>query len=508
MPDYSTIETTLASIVASPRTLDLLRDLHKQALDEPPYVSTDGPTSMALDKFVALDPDKCAFIYLLLRSMQARFVVEAGTSFGVSTIYLALAVAQNSDSQPDSQPGKVIATENEAIKSARAREHWSAAGDNIEKYIELREGDLRETLKIDLPDQVDLLLLDIWTPLALPTLKLVQPRMRPGATVVVDNNLAAKMGYKDLVTYLEDPANGFKIKQPVEVKEDAISVGEFRGFSGRGTEATYVGSPVESSNIDVFAVHLQTGKVRRLTSHPEYCDPVAISPDDQWVAIEDTRGTDRQMWLSGMRNIPPITDLITTSVTPATRNSGQQRYFRPYLLDRYGDRGQYFGQKINGGQGVAGSGDLDDPEWNAMADPRWSPDGTQVVYWEAQTIIPACGGKNPLPCCPSREPGGRRTRVVLATLSTRKPLKLSAVKPISDEIPWGVPYSPSEANPARLAPPAGNYTLKGTREGYADVEVVGRNDGSISEISVTYYGYSDDGSTLLNGFEWKPRHYH
>lgn len=278
-------------------------------------------------------------------------------------------------------------------------------------------------------------------------------------------------------------------------------MGEFRGFSGRGTEATYVGSPVESSNIDVFAVHLQTGKVRRLTSHPEYCDPVAISPDDQWVAIEDTRGTDRQMWLSGMRNIPPITDLITTSVTPATRNSGQQRYFRPYLLDRYGDRGQYFGQKINGGQGVAGSGDLDDPEWNAMADPRWSPDGTQVVYWEAQTIIPACGGKNPLPCCPSREPGGRRTRVVLATLSTRKPLKLSAVKPISDEIPWGVPYSPSEANPARLAPPAGNYTLKGTREGYADVEVVGRNDGSISEISVTYYGYSDDGSTLLNGFE-------
>ncbi|KAL6359987.1 hypothetical protein LRP88_05683 [Fusarium phalaenopsidis] len=115
-------------------------------------------------------------------------------------------------------------------------------------------------------------------------------------------------------------------KQPVEVKgdaifvnQDAIAVGEFRGFSGRGTEATYVGFPVKSSNIDVFAVHLQTGKVRRLTSHPEYCDPVAISPDDQWVTIEDTRGTDRQMWLSGMRNIPPITDLITTSVTSATR---------------------------------------------------------------------------------------------------------------------------------------------------------------------------------------------
>ncbi|KAI1041236.1 related to O-methyltransferase [Fusarium fujikuroi] len=207
MPDYASIETTLASIAASSQTIELLRDLHKQALDEPPYVSTDGPASTALDKFVALDPDKCAYVYLLLRSMKARFVVEAGTSFGVSTIYLALAVSQNAGSQP----GKVIATENEPTKAVKARKYWSQAGDDIEKFIELREGDLRETLKTDLPEQVDFLLLDIWTPLALPTLKLVKPRMKPGATVVADNTEAAKAGYKDLMAYLEDTANGFKL---------------------------------------------------------------------------------------------------------------------------------------------------------------------------------------------------------------------------------------------------------------------------------------------------------
>ncbi|KAL7759689.1 hypothetical protein ACKLNR_009779 [Fusarium oxysporum f. sp. zingiberi] len=207
MPDYASIETTLASIAASSQTIELLRDLHKQALDEPPYVSTDGPASTALDKFVALDPDKCAYVYLLLRSMKARFVVEAGTSFGVSTIYLALAVSQNSGSQP----GKVIATENEPTKAFKARKYWSQAGDDIEKFIELREGDLRETLKTDLPEQVDFLLLDIWTPLALPTLKLVRPRMKPGATVVADNTEAAKAGYKDLMAYLEDTTNGFKL---------------------------------------------------------------------------------------------------------------------------------------------------------------------------------------------------------------------------------------------------------------------------------------------------------
>ncbi|KAF4340892.1 O-methyltransferase [Fusarium beomiforme] len=207
MPDYASIETTLVSIAASSQTIELLRDLHKQALDEPPYVSTDGPASTALDKFVALDPDKCAYVYLLLRSMKARFVVEAGTSFGVSTIYLALAVAQNSGPQP----GKVIATENEPTKAVKARKNWSQAGDDIGKFIELREGDLRETLKTDLPEQVDFLLLDIWTPLALPTLKLVKPRMKPGATVVADNTEAAKAGYKDLVAYLQNTANGFKV---------------------------------------------------------------------------------------------------------------------------------------------------------------------------------------------------------------------------------------------------------------------------------------------------------
>src|SRR5512144_1120250 len=44
------------------------------------------------DKFVALDPEKCDLCYMLCRALNARRVVEFGTSFGVSTIYLAAAV--------------------------------------------------------------------------------------------------------------------------------------------------------------------------------------------------------------------------------------------------------------------------------------------------------------------------------------------------------------------------------------------------------------------------------
>jgi len=82
-----------------------------------------------LDKFIALDEDKCHFVYQLLCATGATHVVEAGTSFGVSTIYLALAVGRNVGGVPGK--GKVIATEKESQKAERAREHWREAGETV-----------------------------------------------------------------------------------------------------------------------------------------------------------------------------------------------------------------------------------------------------------------------------------------------------------------------------------------------------------------------------------------
>lgn len=74
--------------------------------------------------------------------------------------------------------------------------------------------------------------------------------------------------------------------------------------------------------MDVFAINLYTGKIRRLTSHTEYVDLVDISPDDKWTAAMDTRGSNRQMFMAGMQQIPPINDLIVTTVASSTRNNG------------------------------------------------------------------------------------------------------------------------------------------------------------------------------------------
>ncbi|KAH8647011.1 hypothetical protein BGZ61DRAFT_501285 [Ilyonectria robusta] len=275
------------------------------------------------------------------------------------------------------------------------------------------------------------------------------------------------------------------------VSSSIAETSTLRGFSGPGDEIVYIGYPAESSNLDAFSVNMQTGKVRAITNHPEYIDPIDGSPDGKWWAIMDTRGTDRQMFLSGMRNIPPITDLVSAAITSSTRNNGARRFFVPYLLDNYGDRGSYYGQKINGpGFDVLGSGSLNDPQWNGRADPRWSPDSTKVVYWEAQTVSPACGGPNPLPCFQSKEPQGKDVRMVLAKFTSRTPSKFIPVAPVR------------RSPPDRPVPPPGTYRLAAKSSGYASVTLAGAaNSSGIIGVAVTYNDYSDDGETFLNGFE-------
>src|SRR5215813_798186 len=157
------------------------------------------------DKLVALDRDKAQFCYQLCRALRARRVVEAGTSFGVSTLYLAAAVRDNL--REDGGTGIVIGTEHEPEKAKAARAHFIEAG--LSGLIELREGDLRETLR-DVAGPVDFMLVDIWTPMARPALERVAPHLRRGAIVVSDNTRQFGAGYEDYFRFLADPRNGLR----------------------------------------------------------------------------------------------------------------------------------------------------------------------------------------------------------------------------------------------------------------------------------------------------------
>ncbi len=150
------------------------------------------------DKLVALDRDKAEFCYLLCRALRATRVVEAGTSHGVSTLYLAAAVRDN---QVDD--GVVIGTEHEAHKVAVAHKNFEAAG--LSDYIDLREGDLRETLQ-DVGGPVDFMLVDIWD-VALPALERVSSSLRTGAIVACDNTTESAAEYRDYFEFVNDPKN-------------------------------------------------------------------------------------------------------------------------------------------------------------------------------------------------------------------------------------------------------------------------------------------------------------
>ena len=98
-------------------------------------------------------------------------LLQSFSPFGLRDwFYLALAIGRNVTESKQgfnsaamnlrsSSRGKVIATEKEPSKAAEAQKNWDKAGEEIEGVIDLRIGDLRETLAGDL-GSVDFLLLD------------------------------------------------------------------------------------------------------------------------------------------------------------------------------------------------------------------------------------------------------------------------------------------------------------------------------------------------------------
>jgi predicted O-methyltransferase YrrM len=166
----------------------------------------DARTNQFLsDKLVALDRAKAEFCYHLCRALRAKIIVEAGTSFGVSTLFLAAAVRDNV--RDDGGSGVVIGTELEPAKAAAARANFAEAG--LAEWIELREGDLRGTLA-DVGGAIDFMLVDIWTPMARPALELVAPLLRKGAIVICDNTAQFRDAYRDYFDFVNDPANGLR----------------------------------------------------------------------------------------------------------------------------------------------------------------------------------------------------------------------------------------------------------------------------------------------------------
>ncbi len=185
-----------------PAVSTTLNRLHSEANKEMPtiikgFVKSIGrslqPKDM-VDAYIAITRQQGELLYTILRTTGAKHIVEFGTSFGISTLYLGAAARDNG--------GTVITTEIEPSKCAIAQKNIEEAG--LADTITLLEGDAMQTLK-DVEPGIDHLFLDGWNDLYLPLLEMLEPKFRNGASILTDN--ASFASAKPFLNYVKNSPN-------------------------------------------------------------------------------------------------------------------------------------------------------------------------------------------------------------------------------------------------------------------------------------------------------------
>src|SRR5215467_13288527 len=125
---------------------------------------------------LSVGPATGQLLNLLTKESDAKTILEVGSSYGYSTVWLAEAARQNR--------GKVISLEIHPGKQEHARLSVKKAG--LDGFIDFRLGDARDLLA-KLKGKVDFVLLDLWKDLYIPCFDLFYPKLGAGAVVVADN---------------------------------------------------------------------------------------------------------------------------------------------------------------------------------------------------------------------------------------------------------------------------------------------------------------------------------
>jgi predicted O-methyltransferase YrrM len=198
--DHPQVREVLSRLYAEAEVNDSKVSAEEEAITSAAGGLIDDQTLASIRdrSFMAVAPEVGRLIYLLVRSRRPSFVVEFGTSFGLSTIHIAAALRDNGF-------GRLVTTEQSASKASRAAQHLTQAG--LSDLVEIRQGDAFQTLSGI--EGVDLLLLDGWKPLYLPMLKQMEPAFSPGCLVIADDVISMAEKLKPYLAYVRDVANGY-----------------------------------------------------------------------------------------------------------------------------------------------------------------------------------------------------------------------------------------------------------------------------------------------------------
>ena len=206
--------------LADPKIVEILDRLHRDAELQRPALRKKAaairqgakmPADWAeqlRDFYLPVSREQGRFLYQTVRGVRAERVVEFGSSFGISSIYLAAGLRDNDSG------GILIGSELLEDKAETARRNLATAG--LADYVEIRSGDARTTL-LDPGSPVDVVLLDGGSAMYAEIIQLLQPHLRLGAVVLADNIEAGDENEQLYAKWVRDPANGF-VSSSIEMK--------------------------------------------------------------------------------------------------------------------------------------------------------------------------------------------------------------------------------------------------------------------------------------------------
>ena len=144
---------------------ELIRAEHENRCDTP---SAGDPGDGQDRRLRAVGPETGRLINIVARSLPSPNILELGTSFGYSGIWLAEAARATG--------GRLITMEMHDYKSAYAHEMAVRAG--LADYIDFQVGDAVQMIA-ELPSGLDFVLLDLWKDLYVPCLEAFYPKLNP-----------------------------------------------------------------------------------------------------------------------------------------------------------------------------------------------------------------------------------------------------------------------------------------------------------------------------------------
>jgi predicted O-methyltransferase YrrM len=143
------------------------------------------------DEFLLpVGPEVGAFLHALILAKRPKRILELGTSYGYSTLFMADAAR--------AVGATLITIELADFKQAHAREMIAKAG--LSASVDFRLGDAVALIEAD-PGPFDFILLDIWKDLYLPCLKAFYPKLSDEAIIAADNMIYPEMARADVRLY-------------------------------------------------------------------------------------------------------------------------------------------------------------------------------------------------------------------------------------------------------------------------------------------------------------------